>query len=56
MFKNILNSNLSNLKLLIQCRNYAARKGTRERANKKKLKVEIKKTTYVPQNLRDSRL
>lgn len=32
--------------------NPAARKGTRERAQKKKVKVEIKKIGFIPHNLR----
>jgi hypothetical protein len=30
----------------------AARKGTREKARKKKVKVEIKKVGFIPHNLR----
>ena len=36
-----------------QARNYAARKGTREKAKKKKVKVEIKKVGFIPHNLRE---
>lgn len=32
--------------------NPAARKGTRERARKKKVKVEIEKVGFIPHNLR----
>lgn len=32
--------------------NLAARKGTREKARKKKVKVEIKKVGFIPENLR----
>ena len=31
----------------------AARKGTREKARKKKVKVEIKKVGFIPHNLRN---
>jgi large subunit ribosomal protein L1 len=37
---------------LLQVRNYAARKGTREKARKKKVKVEVKKAEFVPHSLR----
>jgi large subunit ribosomal protein L1 len=37
---------------VLQVRNYAARKGTREKARKKKVKVEVKKAAYVPYYLR----
>lgn len=33
--------------------NPAARKGTREKARKKKVKVEVKKVGFIPHNLRD---
>lgn len=36
----------------LQVRNYAARKGTREKAKKKKVKVEVKKVGFIPHNLR----
>lgn len=36
----------------IQVRNYAARKGTRERKKKGKVKVEIQKVSFVPHNQR----
>lgn len=32
--------------------NPAARKGTREKARKKKVKVEVKKVGFIPHNLR----
>lgn len=35
--------------------NPAARKGTREKANKKKVKVEIEKVGFIPHNLRKKR-
>lgn len=38
--------------LFISAINEAARKGTREKARKKKVKVEIKKIAFVPHNLR----
>lgn len=38
---------------LIQVRNYAARKGTRERKKKAKVKVEIQKLGFIPHNQRD---
>ncbi|KDR21469.1 uncharacterized protein LOC110827986 [Zootermopsis nevadensis] len=38
---------------VLQVRNYAARKGTREKARKKKkAKVEVKKVGFIPHNLR----
>ena len=37
---------------VFQTRNYAARKGTREKARKKKVKVEVKKLEFIPHNLR----
>ncbi|KAJ9581903.1 hypothetical protein L9F63_003762 [Diploptera punctata] len=37
---------------IFQIRNYAARKGTREKARKKKVKAEIKKIEFIPHNLR----
>lgn len=48
--KNI-SSVLSNNSILV-C-HYAARKGTRERMRKKKVKVEVKKVGFIPHNLRD---
>ena len=36
----------------LQARNYAARKGTREKARKKKVKVEVKKVAFIPHNQR----
>lgn len=33
----------------------AARKGTREKARKKKVKVEVKKVGFIPHNLRDKK-
>lgn len=38
--------------LFISATNEAARKGTREKARKKKIKVEIKKVGFIPHNLR----
>ncbi|XP_047001588.1 39S ribosomal protein L1, mitochondrial [Schistocerca americana] len=38
-----------------QARNFAARKGTREKARKKKVKVEIKKVAWVPPKLREKK-
>jgi len=38
---------------VLQSRNYAARKGTRERKQKKKVKVEIQKIGFIPHNLRN---
>ena len=37
---------------ILQARNYAARKGTREKARKKKVKVEVKKAEFVTHSLR----
>lgn len=34
-------------------RNYAARKGTRERKKKTKVKVEVQKVGFIPHNQRD---
>ncbi|CAH1399151.1 unnamed protein product [Nezara viridula] len=48
--KNI-SSVLSNNSILV-C-HYAARKGTREKMRRKKVKVEIKKVGFIPHNLRD---
>ncbi|XP_069688986.1 large ribosomal subunit protein uL1m [Periplaneta americana] len=39
----------------IQVRNYAARKGTREKAKKKKVKVEVKKVGFIPHNQRGTK-
>jgi len=33
----------------------AARKGTREKAKKKKVKVEVKKVGFIPHNQRDKK-
>lgn len=33
----------------------AARKGTREKARKKKVKVEVQKVGFIPHNLRDKK-
>lgn len=33
----------------------AARKGTREKARKKKVKVEVKKVGFIPHNQRDKK-
>jgi hypothetical protein len=38
------------------CRGMAARKGTREKARKKKVKVEVQKIIFDPLSQRDSRL
>lgn len=38
--------------LFISATNEAARKGTREKARKKKVKVEIKKVGFIPHNQR----
>lgn len=40
----------------LQARNYAARKGTREKARKKKVKVVIQKVDFIPHNLRKARM
>lgn len=40
---------------VLQVRNYAARKGTREKARKKKVKVEVKKVGYIPFRLRQKK-
>lgn len=40
---------------LLQVRNYAARKGTREKARKKKVKVEVKKVAFIPFKLRQKK-
>lgn len=37
---------------VLQIRNYAARKGTRDKAKKKKVKVEVKKAEFVPHSVR----
>ncbi|XP_020289042.1 39S ribosomal protein L1, mitochondrial [Pseudomyrmex gracilis] len=37
----------------LQTRNYAARKGTREKARKKKIKVVVEKVGFIPHNQRD---
>lgn len=37
----------------LQARNYAARKGTREKARKKKVKVVIEKVGFIPHNKRN---
>jgi len=36
----------------LQARNYAARKGTREKAKKKKVKVVVQKVGFIPHNKR----
>ncbi|RLU15021.1 hypothetical protein DMN91_012908 [Ooceraea biroi] len=41
---------------VLQVRNYAARKGTREKAKKKKVKVVIEKVGFIPHNLRKSKV
>lgn len=38
---------------ILQVRFYAARKGTRERKKKAKVKVEIEKVGFIPHNQRD---
>lgn len=38
--------------LFVSATNEAARKGTREKARKKKVKVEIKKVGFIPHNMR----
>lgn len=38
--------------LFVGATNEAARKGTREKARKKKVKVEIKKVGFIPHNRR----
>ncbi|XP_066142320.1 large ribosomal subunit protein uL1 [Euwallacea fornicatus] len=51
---NVNRSILVSTALPIQFRNYAARKGTRERKKKKaKVKVEIQKVGFIPHNLRN---
>ncbi|KAL1115682.1 hypothetical protein AAG570_005972 [Ranatra chinensis] len=40
-------------RLCAPSRHYAARKGTREKAKKKKVKVEVKKASFVPHALRE---
>lgn len=40
----------------LQARNYAARKGTREKARKKKIKVIVEKVGFIPHNLREAKL
>ncbi|PNF43636.1 hypothetical protein B7P43_G00697 [Cryptotermes secundus] len=40
---------------VLQVRNYAARKGTREKARKKKVKVEVKKVGFIPFKLRQKK-
>ncbi|KAG8040866.1 hypothetical protein G9C98_001854 [Cotesia typhae] len=47
-----ITSNYSLLCPLTQVRNYAARKGTRERAKKKKVKKEVVKKVFIPENKR----
>nr|CAD7263127.1 unnamed protein product [Timema shepardi] len=38
---------------MCQVRHFAARKGTREKIRKKKVKVEVKKVEFIPHNLRN---
>lgn len=38
---------------VIQVRNYAARKGTREKKKKAKVKVEVQKVGFIPHNQRE---
>jgi hypothetical protein len=55
LFNNILSINQARQAvrpLFISATNEAARKGTREKARKKKVKVEIKKIGFIPHNLR----
>ncbi|XP_011873695.1 PREDICTED: 39S ribosomal protein L1, mitochondrial [Vollenhovia emeryi] len=40
----------------LQARNYAARKGTREKARKKKVKVVIEKVGFIPHNQRAAKI
>ncbi|XP_029661895.1 uncharacterized protein LOC115234732 [Formica exsecta] len=40
----------------LQARNYAARKGTREKARKKKIKVVVEKVGFIPHNRRKTRI
>ena len=47
---NILRQNVR--ALFVSATNEAARKGTREKARQKKVKVEIKKVGFIPHNLR----
>ncbi|CAD6215803.1 GSCOCG00000616001-RA-CDS [Cotesia congregata] len=47
-----ISSSYSLLCPLTQVRNYAARKGTRERARKKKVKKEVVKKVFIPENKR----
>ncbi|XP_014469238.1 PREDICTED: 39S ribosomal protein L1, mitochondrial [Dinoponera quadriceps] len=50
-YKHAINYNFLPISFL-QTRNYAARKGTREKARKKKVKVVIEKVGFIPHNLR----
>ncbi|CAG2063106.1 unnamed protein product [Timema podura] len=38
---------------MCQVRHFAARKGTREKLRKKKVKLEVKKVEFIPHNLRN---
>lgn len=40
----------------LQARNYAARKGTREKAKKKKVKVVVQKVGFIPHNIRQAQI
>ncbi|KAL6434108.1 hypothetical protein ACFW04_005922 [Cataglyphis niger] len=40
----------------LQARNYAARKGTREKARKKKIKVVVEKVGFIPHNQRKAQI
>lgn len=48
---NYLCRNVPEVASLIQTRNYAARKGYREKKAKAKVKKEVKKKEFVPQNI-----
>lgn len=47
---NILRQNVRTL--FVSSQDFAARKGTREKARAKKVKVEIKKVGFIPHNKR----
>jgi large subunit ribosomal protein L1 len=40
----------------LQARNYAARKGTREKAKKKKVKIVVQKVGFIPHNKRTTKV
>lgn len=48
-----VNRILSDSVKVVQVRNYAARKGTRDRKTKKKVKNELVKVGFIPHNQRD---